>query len=300
MRIVVTGAGGFLGRAIVDELRARGHVVAGLMRRADQCREAEDFAADFLDAPTYRAAFGNFRPDALIHCGWHGVAARERDKISQLKNVGAAGELVAAAADVGARIVIGLGTQAEYGLVERRVNEADATSPVTLYGVAKLAAGAALLRIARQRGIRGVWARIFGVYGPNETARSMLPWLARELVAGRAPGLTACTQVWDFLHVRDAARAICDLLDCEDAEGVFNVATGETPLLRDTVLCLRDLIAPEIEPVFGAAPFGPEQIMCLAGDASRLISVTGWRPRIVLAEGLRELAEEAYRAARQP
>lgn len=298
MRVVLTGTGGFIGRELAAQLRARGHVVAGLLRRPEQRVGAEDFIADFLRPDTYRDALVAFRPDAVIHGGWFGVAPRERDLRTQLDNVPALGELVAQAAEAGARIALGLGTQAEYGLTTGMVDEAAPTRPVTLYGMAKLAAGGALLRLAQQNGMRGVWGRVFGVYGPRETAPSMLPWVARELAAGRAPQLTACTQNWDFLHVRDVAGAVVSLLECEAAQGVFNIASGEAPPLRDIVLALRDEMQAHVEPLFGAVPFGPEQIMFLGGYPARLMQTTGWRPRVSLKEGLREVVQEARAAAR--
>jgi nucleoside-diphosphate-sugar epimerase len=295
MRVLLTGANGFIGREIARDLRARGHVVAGLVRR---CEDAQDIVADFLQPDTYCNALHAFQPDALIHAGWFGVAPRERDLRTQLDNVAAVGELVAQAASAGARIVLGLGTQAEYGLTTGFVTEDAPTRPVTLYGISKLAAGAALLRLAQQNNMRAVWGRIFGVYGPREMAPSMLPWLARELVAGRQPRLTACTQNWDFLHVRDVACAVVDLLESEAALGVFNIASGVAPPLRETVLALRDVLQSSIEPVFGAVPFGPEQTMFLGGDPARLMQATGWRPRVPLADGLLEVAQEAIEAAR--
>jgi nucleoside-diphosphate-sugar epimerase len=298
MRVVLTGAGGFIGREIARELRARGHVVAGMVRREKQLADATFFLGDFIQPDSYRAPLASFRPDALVHAGWQGVAARERDDVTQLDNVPATAEIVAKAAQAGARIVIGLGTQAEYGLTAGMVAERAPARPVSLYGIAKLAAGGALLRLAQARGLRGAWGRVFGVYGPGETAPSMLPWLARELAAGRQPRLTACTQAWDFLHVRDIGRAVADMLECEAAEGVFNIASGDAPRLRDTVLQLRDMIAPGIEPMFGAVPFGPEQIMFLGGDPARLRQTTGWRPSVSLVAGLREVAAEALHAAR--
>ncbi|MDB5642135.1 MAG: NAD(P)-dependent oxidoreductase [Hyphomicrobiales bacterium] len=298
MRVLLTGAGGFIGGEIARELRTRGHEVAGFVRRPVQAIGPDDFAADFLQPDTYREPLARFAPDALIHAGWWGVAPRQRDLRTQLDNVQAVGELVAQAAQAGAKIVIGLGTQAEYGLTTSIVDEDAPTRPVTLYGVAKLAAGGTLLRLAQQNGMRGVWGRVFGVYGPFETAPSLLPTVARELAAGRAPRLTPCTQPWDFLHVRDVASAVADLLDCEAANGIFNIARGEAAPLRDTVLRLRDLIDASLEPAFGAVPFGPEQIRFLGGDPGRLMTTTDWRPVVPLEAGLREVAQEAREAAR--
>ncbi len=300
MRVFLTGANGFLGREIARELRAHGHVIAGLLRQAsEQSSGGHDICGDFLKPETYRDALKDFAPDALVHCGWHGVAASERETRSQLENVPAAGELVAAAAEAGARIAVGLGSQAEYGHYDHLLSEDAVTRPVTLYGIAKLAAGASFLRIARQCGMRGVWARIFSLYGPGETAPTMLSYLARTLAAGQTPALTPCTQIWDYLHVRDAARAIDDLLAFDSAQGVFNIATGQEIVLRDVVLHLRDIMAPGIEPQFGAVPIGSEQSVYLAGNVAKLMGLAGWRPQVTLDQGLREIAREAQLAARR-
>ncbi len=295
MRILLTGAGGFLGREIARELRARGVVVAGLVRHADQSVGPQDFVGDFLRPDTYAAQISAFAPDVLIHCAWSGVPAATRDLSSQYDNVAASVALFEHALEAGAKRLIGLGTQAEYGLTTAPVNEDAPTRPLTHYGIAKQATGAALMRLAQRRSTGAVWLRLFGLYGPRETAPSMLPWVARQFAQGQVPALTPCTQRWDYLHVRDAARAVCDLLPAQ-THGVFNLASGHAPPLRETVLKLRDLMAPKITPDFGAVPFGPEQVHCLAGDISRLQAATGWAPQVTLEEGLAELATEAFGA----
>ena len=295
MRILLTGASGFLGREIAHHLRQRRAVVAGLVRHAEQCVAPQDFVGDFLRLESCATQISAFAPDVLIHCAWSGVPVATRDLLSQYDNFAASVALFDHAMEAGAQLVIGLGTQAEYGLTTTPVSEDAPTQPVTHYGIAKQATGAALLRLAHRRARRAIWLRLFGLYGPRETAPSMLPWVAHQFAKGQAPALTPCTQRWDYLHVRDAARAVCDLLSTQ-AQGVFNLASGEAPPLRETVLKLRDLMAPEIEPDFGAVPFGPEQVHCLAADVSRLKAAIGWAPQISLEAGLGELALEAFDA----
>ncbi len=295
MRILLTGASGFLGREIARELRGRGHRVAGMCRRLGG-QSADDFLGDFLNLKECAPFIHDFAPQVLIHCGWSGVPVATRDYLSQYANVPASVALADLAVDAGAEVIIGIGTQAEYGLPVKPVREDSPTHPVTHYGIAKHAAGAALLRLAQQRDVRGIWLRLFGLYGPRETAPSMLPWLAQQFAQGCTPDLTPCTQVWDYLHVRDGARAVVDLVETS-AEGLFNLASGYASPLRETVLLLRDLMAPQIEPRFGAVRFGPEQVHCLAADISRLSAAISWKPQISLEEGLAELALEAFSVA---
>ncbi|WP_166144866.1 NAD(P)-dependent oxidoreductase [Methylosinus sp. RM1] len=297
MRVFLTGGSGFLGAEATRLLVEAGHECAVLLRGDIEATRLAPLAArlhairgDLFAPESYREALTNFAPDALLHSGWRGVAGAERNDLGQLDNIVATGRLAAAAADAGARILIGVGSQAEYGLLFGRVAEDAATEPTTLYGVAKLAAGRALLAIAAERGLRAAWGRVFSLYGPGEARPWLVPSLIRSFAAGRSPDLTACEQIWEFTHVCDAAAALLALLDHE-AHGVFNIGSGEPTPLRDAVLLLRDLTEPGVAPRFGSTPYRPDQIMHLEADISRICAATGWRPRVPLARGFAETVE---------
>lgn len=296
MRIFVTGATGFLGFEVTKRLVDLGHDCAILSRRDDlassrlaSCSDrVHVIAGDVFQPDGYRAALRQFAPEAVIHCAWWGVAGADRNDIRQLDNIPAAGCLVEAAAESGAKIVIGVGSQAEYGQKRGAVPEDSAAEPTTLYGVAKLAAARAVLNIATERGVRAAWGRVFSLYGPGEDRPWLVPSLIRDFMANRAPELTACEQIWEFTHVADAAAAIVALLDSDDARGVFNIGSGDPVRLRDAVLLLRDLVAPRIEPLFGRVAYRPDQVMHLEADISRIRDATGWRPNVSLPRGFAE------------
>ncbi len=295
MRIVLTGASGFLGCEVARQLVARGHDCAVLLRRDDlaQTRLAplagrvRIISGDLFSPESYRAALRPFAPEALIHCAWQGVAGADRNDIRQLDNIVATGRLVESAAESGAQIIIGVGSQAEYGQKPGPVGEEAAAEPTTLYGVAKLAAGQAVLNIAAERGLRAAWGRVFSLYGPGADGPWLVPSLIRAFLAEQAPELTSCEQIWEFTHVADAAAAIIALLE-SDARGLFNIGSGAPVRLRDAVLLLRDLTAPQIEPLFGRVAYRPDQIMHLEADMSRIRRATGWRPSVSLERGFAE------------
>lgn len=296
MRVFLTGASGFLGHEVTKLLLARGHRCAVLSRRADPTGtrlaslsdRVEIIAGDLLLPESYRAGLRRFAPEALIHCAWQGVAGADRNDIRQLDNVPATGRLVEAALESGAGVILGVGSQAEYGPKNHAVAEDEGCEPTTLYGVAKLAAGRAMLNIAAECGARGAWGRVFSLYGPGDDGPWLVPSLIRSFLACRAPELTACEQIWEFTHVADAAAAILALLETPHAQGSFNIGAGESVRLGDAVLLLRDLTAPQVEPLFGRVPYRQDQVMRLEADISRLSSVTGWRPRVPLERGFEE------------
>ncbi|MCP3388311.1 NAD(P)-dependent oxidoreductase [Bradyrhizobium sp. CCGB12] len=294
MRIFVTGASGFLGSYLVADLVARGHEVAVLLRPASSHRRLGEvydrlhvIPGSLADLDGLREALGAFAPEAVAHMAWRGVAGADRNSPVQAINVADTVGLAELAAEAGASIFVGAGSQAEYGPYDRAIREDDAPRPTTLYGMAKLAAGSMAMRLCEERGLRAAWFRIFSTYGPRDADHWLIPSMIRNLRSGQHMALTACEQRWGFLHARDAASAFRLAITHDAANGIFNVGSPDAPPLRETVTRLRDLIDPGAVLGFGELAYRPDQVMVLAADVSRTLAL-GWRPEVSLDEGLRE------------
>jgi nucleoside-diphosphate-sugar epimerase len=88
--------------------------------------------------------------------------------------------------------------------------------------------------------------------------------------------------------VADAAEAVLMTALATDAQGIFNLGSGQARPLREIVETLRDLVKPGAPLGFGEIPYRPDQVMRLEADISRLQNSTGWRPRTALADGLKK------------
>jgi len=229
------------------------------------------------------------RPEAICHAAWAGVAGAQRNDASQDANVAISDALTRAAVDAGASVILGLGSQAEYGRLNRIARESDPCAPTTRYGEAKCQAQDAMARVCAASGVRFAWMRIFSLYGPGDNPGWLIPSVIAVLLRGEKPALTAAEQEWDFLHVADAARAIAMVMAAPRAAGVFNLGSGDAPPLRHTIETLRDLIDPALPLGFGEVPYRPDQVMHLQADVTRLREVVGWAPQIGLRQGLAEM-----------
>lgn len=305
MKIFLTGASGFFGCEIARQLIAHAHDCAVLLRRDDVAQTrlaplAERLTiiyGDLFAPASYRDALARFEPEALIHAAWQGVGGADRNDVRQLDNIPASGRLIEAAVASGVQMILGVGSQAEYGRTSGAITEDAVPDPTTLYAIAKLAVCQTMRNVAT-RGVRAVWARVFSLYGPGDEGPWLVPSLIRAFSAGTAPELTQCEQIWEFTHVADAAKAIVALLESPEASGTFNIGSGAPVRLRDAVLMLRDLIAPQIQPGFGRLAYRPDQVMHLQADISRLRKATGWAPKISLERGLEETVA-SFRARSQ-
>jgi nucleoside-diphosphate-sugar epimerase len=302
--IAITGATGFIGAAVVAELLASGARVTALFRPdSDPARLAAVKGFDVLMCPRLLDertvdALREKAPDVFVHCAWRGVGGHERNEAFQItENLPMTLDAVELAAAAGCRQWVGLGSQAEYGNQNRRLGEDAALLPTTLYGKAKLAAGVAALALCEARQIAGVWLRVFSTYGPGDAPHWFIPYVIREFLGGRAPKLTRCEQLWDYLFVRDAARAVVAAANGATS-GVFNLGSGSARPLRDYIEATRLELGSRVEPAYGGVPYRSDQVMHLEADISRLTEVTGWRPQVSLTEGIR--ATVAFERTREP
>lgn len=291
-RILVTGAAGFVGAAVADLAARQGHQVTIMVRNpaspravalSGRCAVA---VADLSQDDMVRAALEQARPDIVIHSAWEGVGGPARAGNIQLDNIRTSVALLDAAKTTGARRFIGIGSQAEYGRHNRRIDERAATEPFLLYGAAKLSAYHLTRQRAGEAGIGFAWLRLFSPYGPGDNPNWLIPSVAAQILNGRAPRISAGTQKWDYLHIADCAAGILAAAVTDSAQGVFNLSSGRGVSVRSIVERIRDLACPNLELRFGDIPFGPNQIMHLEGDCGRLCAATGWVPRIAIEEGL--------------
>ena len=141
------------------------------------------------------------------------------------------------------------------------------------------------------------WLRLFSSYGPDDDPSWMIPYMIKRLLAAEKPSLTKAEQMWDYLHVDDAAAGIVAALDA-DARGFFNLGSGQSRPLRTIIESIRDLIDPSLPLGFGEVPYRPDQVMHLEADITSLSLASGWRPQVALEDGLFDLVARCRDATR--
>ena len=290
---ILTGATGFIGSAVLAELTRRKIRALVLLRPESDCRRlpqlvAEDvFTFSKLDEPGLAKKLRAVSPDVFIHCAWRGVGGSERNADFQLaENVPFTLASVNLAVATGCRQWVSLGSQAEYGNANRILDENVPTQPTTLYGQAKLAAGRKAFALCAKKNLAAAWLRVFSTYGPGDHPHWMIPFVIREFLNGRPPQVTKCEQLWDYLFVADAARAIASVADGK-ISGVFNLGSGDAPSLKKILEIIRAETNSSVQPNYGAVPYRPDQVMHLQADIGKLTAATGWKPSVDLLEGLR-------------
>ncbi|MCW5772525.1 MAG: NAD(P)-dependent oxidoreductase, partial [Rhodospirillaceae bacterium] len=229
----------------------------------------------------------------VFNCAAYGVNPGDRDPAAmQAVNIGAAGAWVEAAAALGARGVVHIGSCSEYGAVEHHlpIGEDAPLRATDLYGASKAAGGLWAAALALHRAIPFVWLRPFGIFGPGEAGHRLLPSLHARLRAGARADLSPGAQMRDFLYIDDAAAGIAaaGALAARGGSGIYNLCSGRAVSVRAFAgQAAAALGAPADRLDFAARAYRPGEPMWLVGDPSRLAEATGFRPETTLEDGIR-------------
>ena len=239
-RVLVTGAGGFIGRHVVRRLLDRGYEVHALCR-VEPNNSAQGltwYEADLLDDKQLRDVVASIAAKRMIHLAWNAKPGSVYTSLENLDWAAASLRLFKVFTNAGGESAVIAGSCAEYDWSYETLDEAETPlRPLTLYGAAKLSASIALQAAARQCGVSLGWARIFFVYGPHENPARLVPAVITALLAGRHAECSSGEQQRDYMHVEDVAAALVRILESRYT-GAVNVASGSCVPVRDIVLAL--------------------------------------------------------------
>jgi nucleoside-diphosphate-sugar epimerase len=305
--VLVTGASGFVGAAVVRHALARDLRVTALVGPRSRVARLEPFLgdidlvrADITDAGALAATASAARPDACIHLAAAGAVVREDDlDLLLAANAAAPAVLARALAGVGCRRLVTAGSSSEYGPVEGPMDEALACAPDDPYGVTKLAGGLLAHVVGRSLGLETVHLRLFSVYGPGEDPRRLVMSVVRSLLAGRRMELTPGGQVRDFVYVDDVAEAVVAAALRPGVGGVTaNVGTGVQTSVRELCLIAASIAGGQELLRFGARPYREGERFHWRAATEHAERALGWRARTSLEDGLRRTidAERALEA----
>jgi nucleoside-diphosphate-sugar epimerase len=281
-RLLVTGARGFVGTALMEALRARGWDPIGVSSTV--CPSL--LSANLLDHHAVRALMRRVRPTHLIHAAWRPVHGNVMHSAENFAWLAASLCLIYAFREYGGLRATVVGSCAEYdwsyGLCRNNVTP---TRPATMYGICKDTLRTALESYARITGLSLIWPRVFFTYGPGEHESRLMPSIIRPLLLGEPAFCTHGQQVRDYLHVDDVASGIVAALESEHA-GTVDIASGQETSVRDLVLTIARTVGREDLLRFGARPTATHDAPRVVGDASEAASLLGWAPRVSLREGI--------------
>lgn len=306
MRVLVTGATGFVGRHLCCRLAADGHEMAGTywgdhpdaLLGEIPCGELVE--VDLGDGPALDDLVDRFEPEAVVHLAGLSHVGGSWERMAEYFRVNTLGsENVAVAAErIGVRRLLIASSAEVYGAVpedEQPLAEDRPVAPASPYALTKAAAERLALARAPER---TVVVRAFNLIGPGQARHFALPSFAVQLAeirrGDRPPVLSVGNLAArrDFVHVADAARALA-LLACRGEPGtVYNLASGEGRSIAEALETLIEVSGTNPRVERDPERLRPVDQPLLVGDATRL-GALGWCVELGFERAIRDLWKEA-------
>ena len=305
MRILVTGAAGFIGSHLAEKLVTLGHEVVGLdsfnsyydrdlkeLNAQDVCRKGAqikhlDLATDDLDAALDGA-------EVIYHAAAQpGISATTAFEDYLRNNIVATQRLAAAALKLpDLRCFVNVATSSVYGR-EATEPETAAPKPTSYYGVTKLAAEQLVMAYHRDQGLPACSLRLFSVYGPRERPEKLFPYLIDSILSDREFPLYEGSKEHSrtFTYVGDIVDGFTDVLDNLDkCNGeIFNIGSDVEITTGRGIEIVEEILGKQVK--LNIVPKRPGDQVRTSADITKAKKVLGYAPKTQPEEGLRKEVE---------
>lgn len=284
MKVLITGASGFLGNAIVTILKAS-KIDYCVIGRSNTSGHTNFYEVDLLSNLDYTHLLSIYQPTHLIHLAWYVEHGKFWSAYENLEWTNASYRLLESFYKSGGKYAVVAGTCAEYdwqyGYFKENLTP---LHPATLYGISKDNTRRNLELVASQYGAKLAWGRVFFPYGIDEPPTRLIPSLFQVFKGQKTPFGVNASAYRDFLHVSDVAQAFIRCLEA-DYHGVINICSGNPVQIEQLVQQIANNCNRSSEVVLSIKSDLRSDPQFLIGDNTILKSL-GWKQKVCLNEGI--------------
>jgi len=272
MRILVTGAGGYIGRYVVGALCDRGVDVIA----ADFRTEGIDSRASALCCDIFSGKEDMYqelgRPDVCLHMAWRDGFVHNSD--AHMSDLSKHYTFLRNLADGGLKHLAVMGTMHEVGYWEGAIDENTSCNPQSMYGIAKDALRRSMTLIAEQKGICLQWLRAYYIFGDDMRNHSIFTKICEAEREGKKTfPFTSGKNLYDFISVNELARQIAACVTQTAVSGIIECCTGKPVSLADKVEGFIKDRGYSIRLDYGAFPDRPYDSPGVWGNAGKIQSI---------------------------
>lgn len=298
-KVIITGATGFIGKALVKHLVEKNIEIFIVARDRQKALQLSDLypnkvtviESDLLDIEGLKQNLINVNADVFYHLAWFGLKDEGltdyRVQMSAAENTV---ELIKIAAMCGCRKFIGMGsiTQFETIYYKHRTIEGDKHC---VYKTAKLAAQLIGAEISKKYDIDFIWPIITNIYGVGERSDRLVNTVIRKLLAGKDMPLTDGTQNYDFVYITDACEALYLLGMFGKNNTEYVIGSGQVKELKEWLLVCEEVLGGDGKLLFGEIKKQGYSIPEECFDVQNLFHDTGYKPQVTFEEGIKKTSD---------
>ncbi len=289
MRILVTGARGFIGRHCIKQLLQHEHEVHGTTSSSQEpvFKHCTMHKLDLFDLRSIQSVIATVKPSHLLHLAWCTEPPIYWSTVENLQWVQSSLALAKAFAEQGGKRLVATGSCAEYDWNQEGycLEQTTPLKPDTLYGTCKASLYNILNAYSKEVKLSFAWGRLFCLYGPYEHPRRLAPSVISSLLKHEPALCSTGTQIRDFLYVEDAASALVALVE-SNFNGPVNIASGQPVEVKEVIMEIAQQLNAEKLVKLGALPARINEPPLLVGNAQLLNNEIGFLPAYDLKSGI--------------
>jgi nucleoside-diphosphate-sugar epimerase len=299
MKVLVTGATGFVGACLARRMVEQGYEVhvfsrekSNRWRIADLADRLVDHFVDLTDADCVQTAIERVRPDGIFHLATYGGFADQQDTTAIVgANFLGTVNLLRACERVGFQFFINTGSSSEYGIKQEPMRETTIAEPIGDYGVSKLAATVFCQSEAVQKNLPIFTIRLFSPYGYWDDPKRLIPYVIQSFLKQEAPRLSTPHSVRDYIFIEDILRLYQHIAQAPQLPtGIYNAGSGRQTSLGEVVDLIREIVGSTVAPAWGSVGVKRTEPAVWLADTDKTRQI-GWQAAIDLREGLRRTIE---------
>lgn len=270
MKVLVTGANGYIGRHIVTSLLDVGvEVIACDINTSDVDERAIKMDINLFEMPNGNVYEELGSPDVCLHMAWRNGFVHNAP--THMMDLSAHYSFLTRMIDGGLKHLAVMGTMHEVGYWEGAINEDTPCNPISMYGIAKDALRRSVILYCRDKGVVLQWLRCFYILGDDKKNNSIFCKILNAAEEGKTKfPFTTGKNKYDFIKVSDLATLISATITQTEVQGIINCCTGTPISLAEQVESFIKEHNLNIELEYGAFPDRPYDSPCIYGDATRI------------------------------
>ena len=298
MRAIVTGATGFVGKELVQELTDNGIDVVAIVRNNKKIPEA------WKNMAKIQLLYGDLHKlekidisgikdvEFFYHLGWFGTSGMERADIDgQLENVKSACEAVRLCEKCGCKTFVNAGSIMEYEVVKLMTSGNYVPGMSNIYSTAKLTADFMARTLANALHLKYINVIISNIYGAGEKSARFLNTTLRKMLKNEPVPLTHGNQIYDFIYITDAVKMICAAGINGNSNESYYIGNSVQKPLKTFIEEMKESVRSESDLHFGAVPLTAPTLGYNEFDTAKVERELRISPSIDFREGILKLKE---------